>query len=245
MPELSPYITRLHKFERGGVYNAALGGCPGLPIAFTTLSNAVANTNEVWQLGSNGGSCAIIRRTSGYLHKPGVDVSLEHCEIKFQQASSPHPACGSGGHPSLAIGADGSVFYADDTGLLYKYSRTKSTFKLFRSSPLLTNASRVAVDPSGRPWVIDTNNTVRQYNGNQFIARPQIGLPQKAVRIAIGANGSVYVVDTAGRLLRYNTTNDAFDRISEISGVKDIAVGRDGLPWAVTATNNVLQGIPQ
>lgn len=59
--------------------------------------------------------------------------------------------------------------------------------------------------------------------------------------IGIGANGSVYIVDLSGFLMRYNATNDAFDRINGVTSVEKVAVTPDGLPWVIRTNGDVMQ----
>lgn len=100
----------------------------------------------------------------------------------------------------------------------------------------------VATDPQGLPWIIDTNGKVRHFDGVSFVDRPR-NLAQRAKAISIGANGNVYIVDLDGFLMRYNATNDAFDRINGVTSVEKVAVTPDGLPWVITIGGDVMQPI--
>jgi hypothetical protein len=238
-PEVSRFNEAKNILERRIDNAESAPGCTTLPISFTTSGNAAADTNELWQIGSNAFRTAVIRRLPGASPKD----ALRKCEVKFNELIGV-PGC----FMSIALGAVGNVFFVDCNQLLYTLNPETGAFVL--PSPLVF-ADRVAVDPNGRPWIIDTDDNVRQYDGNlqqldgrKFTGRPRNRAPQKAKRIAIGANGTVFVVDTKGFLRRYNATSDSFDLISGVKDVIDVAVTPDGFPWIIESGNIVRRGQP-
>lgn len=235
--ETSRYNTRTKTFEPQ-IYAPVdvASGCTPLT-AVNTVNISAATTNELWQSGYQGASCSILKRTPG----PPPGEALRKCESKYYVIPAAPGGCNTFFRvPRVSVGANGSVFYASYDRLLYQYSSKTDSFGLLSSKPILSNVETVATDPQGIPWIIDTNGKVRQFDGVSFVDRPR-NLAQRAKAIGIGANGSVYIVDINGFLMRYNATNDAFDRINGVTSVEKVAVTPDGLPWVIRTNGDVMQ----
>jgi hypothetical protein len=237
--ETARYNTRTKAFEPK-IYAPVdvANGCTPLT-AVNTVNISAATTNELWQSGYQGASCSILKRTPG----PSPSEALRKCESKYFVIPAAPGGCNTVFRvPRVSVGANGSVFYASYDRLLYQYNSKTDSFGLLSSKPILSNVETVATDPQGTPWIIDTSGKVRQFDGISFVDRPR-NLAQRAKAIGIGANGSVYIVDLNGFLMRYNATNDAFDRINGVTSVEKVAVAPDGLPWVITTTGDVMQPV--
>jgi hypothetical protein len=85
------------------------------------------------------------------------------------------------GANDVAAGANGSVWYVTSSG----------TFNLNGGS-IARGGKRLAVDPSGNPWIVDFNGNIwRSTGGGQVTLMPGL-----ARDIGIGANGAVWVIGT-------------------------------------------------
>jgi hypothetical protein len=99
---------------------------------------------------------------------------------------------------------------------------------------------RIAVDPTGAPWVVNNAGGIFRRVGNQW--QQTSGA---ANDIGIGANGTVVVIGT-------NAVNGGFgiwalnaagnwDAIP--GGATNVAVGPNGLPWVVNSSYGIFEGV--
>jgi hypothetical protein len=95
-------------------------------------------------------------------------------------------------------------------------------------------ASRIAVDPNGSAWIIDTSNRILRFNGSGFAA-----VSGSATDIGIGADGSVWVIGTDGYPYYWGKQYGGFNKFVGL-GVR-ISVGPDGMPWVITAAGTIFQ----
>lgn len=102
-------------------------------------------------------------------------------------------------------------------------------------------AVRIAVDPSGKPWVVNNADQIFRWEGSRWTE-----LPGKAKDIAIAANGDAWVLgigaaDAGGYSVhRWNGSN--WDRING-SGNR-IAAGPNGQPWVVKNDGGIEERLP-
>jgi Tectonin domain len=152
--------------------------------------------------------------------KPGSD---------FQQVA--------GAGTDVGVGADGSVFVigtapCDGNGCgIYRFDGT--TFQKIEGS-----AVRIAVDPTGHPWVVNRSGGIwRLVNGHfQQVAGA-------ATDVGVGADGSVFVIGTAPcdgngcGIYRFDGTT--FQKIE--GSALGIAVGPAGNPWVVNRHQGIFR----
>jgi tectonin-like protein len=123
---------------------------------------------------------------------------------------------------NLDIGNDGTMFLVLNTHILAKFNEKRKKFEVFDKQPIF---SQVAVDPNGSPWVIDTDNRLRVYDGKQF---NYVRDETKIRALAIGGDNSVYACSDFPdhKLLRFNRSNDRFDETT--SSCICVNAGPDG-----------------
>jgi hypothetical protein len=93
----------------------------------------------------------------------------------------------------VATGPDGSVWIVSDGG-------TFCVALCTRSVSFGQGGQRLAVDPSGLPWIVGFDNTIWRGNADGSLTR----MPGLANDIGIGANGDVWVIGT-------NSQNGSFE----------------------------------
>jgi len=143
----------------------------------------------------------------------------------------------SGTATDVGVGANGSVFVigkapCDANGCgIYRFDGT--TFQQIEGS-----AVRIAVDPSGNPWVVNRSGGIFRLVGAHFQQ-----VPGAASDVGAGANGSVFIIGTAPcdangcGIYRFDGT--AFRQI-EGSAV-GIAVDPSGNPWVVNRQQGIFR----
>jgi hypothetical protein len=136
----------------------------------------------------------------------------------------------------ISVGANGSVFITDFTTVSSTggYEILKWNGSSWTTIP--GAGVRLAVDPSGNPWVINKSHLIFRFNGSYFQRLPGVGTD-----IGIGANGSVFITDTTTvsptggfRVLKWNGSN--WDIMPGAAGVR-VAVDPSGTPWIVNKSN--------
>lgn len=130
----------------------------------------------------------------------------------------------------IAVGADGTVWVigniAETGGYgLYKKSGTSWT-------KVSGGALRIAVDPQGNPWVVNSNNTIFKFHGTGWTTMPGAGKD-----IGIGAEGSVWITTPDGKISKWNGT--AWE--VKTGGAESIAVGPAGEAWVVNAQGQIFK----
>jgi hypothetical protein len=112
------------------------------------------------------------------------------------------------------IGTDNNIYRWDGTA--------------FQQQP--GGAWRIAVDPNGRPWVVNHGNQIWRWNGSSWDLMPGV-----AIDIGIGANGDVWVLGTTGIPHKWDGNN--WRAIG--GGAKRIAVDAVGNPWLVNDAGQI------
>lgn len=132
----------------------------------------------------------------------------------------------------IAIGANGRIIIANDTGELSEYV---SDVQGFRKLPALS-AYFIAVAKDGTPWGLLKDGTVVRCGQT-----PCERLPKQANSIAIGPDNSVFIVTAEGRLELYRAATDDW-QVIPVNGlsVTQVAVGPKGRPWVVATDGSIL-----
>jgi hypothetical protein len=96
-------------------------------------------------------------------------------------------------------------------------------------------AVRIAVDPSGNPWVINAAHLIFHWNGKGWAS-----FPGAATDIAVGANGSVWALGatpTAGNYGIFHWNGNGWT--PESGAAVRIAVDPSGNPWVINAGHQI------
>ncbi len=126
-----------------------------------------------------------------------------------------------------AVGIDG---FSADGNQVFLWNETKWLWQ-----PQGFGAKKVAVGPSGRPWITTESNTIKKYDGTTWST-----LPSTATDISTGADGRAWIVEASGdKVFRYNGGGwqpVAGPRVTEID------VDAEGKAWIVDDGGNILFG---
>lgn len=127
----------------------------------------------------------------------------------------------------IGIGADGSVWVTSGGGT-FRWNGVD--WDPFRGS-----GTRIDVDPSGNPWVVNSSDKIYQLIAGHWTRRTGAGRD-----IGIGADGSVWLVGTSdddGDHGVYRWTGEFWNRV--IGSLRHISVDPDGYPWAASSSGNI------
>ena len=96
-------------------------------------------------------------------------------------------------------------------------------------------ATRIAVDPKGNPWVIQDSGEIFHYENGKFKR-----MPGKGRDISVGSEGTVYSIGIIKKKKGYQLYKWSGSSWSTTSGYgKRVAVDNDGKPWVVTKKHRV------
>ncbi len=95
--------------------------------------------------------------------------------------------------------------------------------------------SRVAVDPNGFPWLVNSDGTLWHWMRSATGVEDWVQSSLKAIDIAVGANGAVWAIDTKQRVVQL--MDGAWQPTNE-TGVR-ISVDPSGNPWIVNSAGQV------
>lgn len=98
-------------------------------------------------------------------------------------------------------------------------------------------ATRIAVDPAGNGWVVNSAGSIYRFAGAAW----QL-LPGKAMDIGVGANGSVWIIGADSNIYHLNVAYNSpgpFVWQQVPGGAVRIAVGPDGNPWVVNGGHEI------
>jgi hypothetical protein len=135
----------------------------------------------------------------------------------------------------IATGADGSVWI---TGV----RMGRDGYPVFRWDGrdwrrIGAEAVHLAVDPAGRPWVIDARGSILRFDGRDWQALPGAG-----TEISIGADGTVWLLGTdmgpyGHGIARWNGRSWAGTGGMAVA----LAVTPDGIAWVVNNEGQLFQ----
>jgi hypothetical protein len=136
-------------------------------------------------------------------------------------------AFGTRNASDVAVGANGVVWIIGTDPAADKsiYRWDGAAFQ-----PVVGAAVRIAVDPNGKAWVVNSNGNVFRWIETSWQNMPGI-----AQDIGIGANGDVWVTDRAGGIFKWDGNN--WRQIQ--GGANRLAVDPSGNPWVVNAGGQI------
>jgi hypothetical protein len=136
----------------------------------------------------------------------------------------------SGTARDFVIGPDGTAYYIDSMGTLYRKTSSQTAF----SKMLNGEYRKVAVGIANDVWVLTTSDLF-QIVGGQLEKRPATGSPS-TFDLAGGADGSIYAAmafpsDSFIKLYKWNASNRSFDRVDR--DVSNVDVAPNGRVWVL------------
>jgi hypothetical protein len=131
---------------------------------------------------------------------------------------------------SISAGGDESIWGVNSGGSIYKWNRVTQDW--VQSTGNAGVPGRIAVDPSGRPWVVkNTGEIFRKGDGNPSTDNWQL-MPGKARDLAIGGNGSVWA-SIDGWLSKWDPNQSTWIRQALGQATDHVAVDSNGWPYVV------------
>lgn len=131
-------------------------------------------------------------------------------------------------------GTNGEVWVVGTDNRIYRWNGTSWTQD--RNNRL---ALRIAVDPSGNPWVVDSANHLWQGTTNDPATLSWVDRMPSALDVGIGANGDIWIVGGDSTARKFNPANGVVQPIGVALSVRRISVSPMGRPWVVTLANEV------
>ena len=131
------------------------------------------------------------------------------------------------------MGANGSVWIVGTNPVAGGYGIYRWTGSGW--TPVPGGATRIAVDPSGNPWVVNSAGQIYNWVGNDWVVHSGA-----ATDIGVGADGSVWIVGTnpvAGGYGIYTWTGPGLVPVP--GGAVVISVGPSGNPWVVNSAGQI------
>jgi Tectonin domain len=133
----------------------------------------------------------------------------------------------------IGIGADGTIWVIGADAAPGGYNIYRSTDAGEHWTQMPGAAERVAVDPRGNAWVVNSSHNIFSFDGRKF------GLePGAAVDVSVGADGAVWVTGVDGAIYRW--TNGGW--LKRSGGAVQISAGPAGVVWVVNAAGQIYKG---
>ena len=147
------------------------------------------------------------------------------------------------------MGANGSVWIVGTNPVAGGYGIYRWTGSGW--TPVPGGATRIAVDPSGNPWVVNSAGQIYNWVGNPWVVNSAgqiynwvgndwVVHSGAATDIGVGADGSVWIVGTnpvAGGYGIYTWTGPGLVPVP--GGAVVISVGPSGNPWVVNSAGQI------
>jgi hypothetical protein len=168
------------------------------------------------------------------LNLPGMPAAL-HNAFEAENAalgrSGPSSILRPGFATDIGVGANGSVFVVGTNPVVGGYGIYRWTGSGW--APFSGGAVKIAVDPTGNPWVVNSAHQIFHWNGRRWVAHPGF-----ANSISVGANGSIWIVGTnpvggGFGIYRWNGAGWA----AATGGAVKIAIDPTGNPWLVNSAH--------
>jgi len=139
----------------------------------------------------------------------------------------------------VGVGADGSVWIIGTNVVPGGFDIWKRNAAGTGWTNIPGGAVRIAVDPSGNAWIVNSSQTIFHYDGTKWVV-----VPGGAHDIGVGANGTVWVIGgnaEAGGYDIYRSTNSGANWTKIPGSALRISVDPAGNAWVVNNANNVFR----
>lgn len=132
-----------------------------------------------------------------------------------------------GSMQDLDIGADGDVFATGTDGAVYQWIKGGW-------APFGGRGERIAVDPAGHPWLINSSHQIWFHDGASWSQKPGT-----ARAIDVGADGSVFMISysSGANGYVYRWTGSGWSYFGGYG--QEITVDKDGRPWVINSSRQV------
>jgi hypothetical protein len=152
--------------------------------------------------------------------------------LNFTVAAQNWASVGGIAAQDIAVGRNGAVWATSTNGAIHRLNG--STWQTMPGT-----ASRVAVDPNGVAWVVNSGSEIYRYVA---ASNNWVKVTGNATDIGIGADGSVWIVGAnraQGGFDIYKWNGNGWNLVP--GGAVRIAVDPKGNAWVVNNTNNVFR----
>ena len=137
----------------------------------------------------------------------------------------------------VGVGADGSVWVIGTNAVGGGYGIYRRTNNSWVNIP--GGAERIAVDPQGHAWVVNSSNNIFRHDGTKWVT-----VNGSARDIGVGANGTVWVIGTtaeAGGYGIYRSTDKGANWTRIPGAAVRVSVDPQGNAWVVNSSNNIFR----
>ena len=165
------------------------------------------------------------------------------CSYRWQPFSARSPAQAQqwqlldGRASDVGVGADGSVWIIGTNVVPGGFDIWKRNATGWTNIP--GGAQRIAVDPHGNAWIVNSSQTIFHYDGSKWVV-----VPGQARDVGVGANGTVWVIGNnaeGGGYDIYRSTNNGANWTKIPGSALRISVDPAGNAWVVNNTNNIFR----
>ena len=154
------------------------------------------------------------------------------------EASTAPPAASNlalqpGSGTDVGVGANGSVWLVGANPVAGGFGIWHWTGSAWAADP--GGAVRVAVDPGGNPWLVNSLHAIYHWSG-----AGSTRLPGSGTDVGVGANGSVWLVGAnpvGGGFGIWHWTGSAWAAVP--GGAVTIAVDPGGNPWVINSLHSI------
>ncbi len=146
----------------------------------------------------------------------------------------------SGSANDVAVGANGAVWIIGNTSRTGGYNIYKYSGSDWVQATGTEGATRIAVDPSGVPWIVADDGSIYQRSGANAGSGSWQSVSGCAKDIGIGGDGSVWVIGctaVSGGYRPHKWNGSGWTSANNGGGVR-ISVGPTGVPWLVNDTDD-------
>mmetsp|Transcript_16459 Transcript_16459/g.14148 ORF Transcript_16459/g.14148 Transcript_16459/m.14148 type:complete len:622 (+) Transcript_16459:3903-5768(+) len=138
----------------------------------------------------------------------------------------------------IAAGADGSIFLVSNNKVAGGYGvwRFQHQKRNWDQISKYHGATRVAVDGSGNPFIVDESNQIFRWVDGRFIQ-----IEGAAQDIGVNEDGVAWIIGIDESIQRLNLKTGKFTKVN--GAAVRIAVAKGGAPWVVNSAGNVYKRI--